>query len=71
MKAAADEASTYAVDPIAGTTDADGHLDAVVPAATMEAVPAGTYVGEFAAELAGDVTIRVQIQVVVAPRVIV
>ena len=71
IKTAADETGTYLVDPVAGTGDSSGHLDATVSDAAMESVPVGDCIGEFTATLAGQVELRVQIPIQVTGRVIV
>lgn len=71
IKGAADETGTYLVDPVSGTGDSSGHLDATVSDSAMEAVPVGDCVGEFIASLDGQVEIRVQIPIQVSGRVIV
>ena len=71
IKTAADETGTYLVNPVFGTGDSSGHLDATVSGTAMAGVPVGDCVGEFTAALAGQVELRVQIPIQVTGRVIV
>lgn len=70
IKASAED-TTYLVEPVTGSGDASGHLDATISDTLMAAVPPGDCVGEFAASIAGAVALRVRIPIQVEPRVIV